>query len=537
MNIRLTTPAQHTDENPAVELNQRQLENWLSELSTSNIVETVETLDRTISAFNELKVADSDRLDLLEVYFASFQQILQGFDEMRIAQLSLPSKQKQQLANDIMWLHIKLSHGYKIIVKNNTGISNQQKQPLNLLLVTFRSLELTVVSLLYAYRFGMDIPPLTYLDLHQLYAYAENNELLGKPVKAAKGYPKTPSIDSFYVLALIFISIDPRQYESYTLEVLFLALQPFTFNCSFMRAFEPEADSYIYKINISENEMPGMLANNDLSIVNEWIRYLDIENFILEINAWLDENNNNKSTFLIEQELELFPAVVTRLKVLRNEKVAPVVEGGIEESAEKTSKLVVGLSQIESLLITKAIDLGIRLTYKTSSWTLCSESSTGCELSGNVSEIDEDLTLGDLVAIVNEGSETEAVSIINVAQVCGLDQLEQGRILLRLEYLNGSAYPLTYILASKDGEADKTIQSNGVYLLSEDNNDESLLVVNKRHYKERQQYVIKTREKICKVEATKLVKQTLRYVFLQYETLQEEPNTLPGVNNIFNVKF
>ena len=533
-NIRLTTPVQRDDENPSVELDQATLEQWLDELSVSDTVETVRQLDEAVSAFNEVKVSASKRLKLLEVYFKAFQRLLQGCDEMRIAQLNISANQKKQLSNDLMWLYIKLSHGYKIIVKNDTERPQSSKQPQYLLLVTFRALELTVVSLIYAYRFGLDAPPLTYLELHQLYAFAEHSELLDKPVKAVSGYPKTPTIASFYTLALVFVSIDPRQYESYTLEVLFLALQPFSFNCSITRTFEPNEESYILKINLNENQPSTMIANNELSSVSEWTRYLDVESLIAEINSWLDDNKDNKNTLLIEEELELFPAVITRLKVLRNKESVLATENNHEHTPDKSIKIIVGLSPLESLLVMKAADLNLRLNYKTLEWSVHSESPTDCELASNINAIDEELLLGDLVAIVTE-EDDKPISLVNIAYISSLQQFEQGALLARLEYLKGSAYPLTYIMI--DGEREKTnsTQSNGIYFLDDENKEEApLLVVNRAHYKESQQYILKTRDKVCKVVATRLVKQTMRYSFLNYEILQEERNDVAGEESILN---
>ena len=533
-NIRLTTPVQHDDENPNVELDQGTLEQWLDELSVSDTVETVRQLDEAVSAFNEVKVSASKRLKLLEVYFKAFQRLLQGCDEMRIAQLNISANQKKQLSNDIMWLYIKLSHGYKIIVKNEADRPQSTKQPQYLLLVTFRALELTVVSLIYAYRFAFDTPPLTYLELHQLYAFAEHSELLDKPVKAVSGYPKTPTIASFYALALVFVSIDPRQYESYTLEVLFLALQPFSFNCSITRTFEPNDESCICRINLNENRPSTMIANNELSSVSEWTRYLDIESLIAEINVWLDENKDNKNTLLIEEELELFPAVITRLKVLRNKESVLAAESNYEQVPDKSIKIIVGLSALESLLVMKAADLDLRLNYKTSEWSVHSESPADCELASNINAIDEELLLGDLVAIVTE-EDDKPITLVDITYISSLQQFEQGALFARLEYLKGSAYPLTYIMI--DGEREKTnsTQSNGIYFLDDENKEEApLLVVNRAHYKESQQYMLKTRDKICKVVATRLVKQTMRYSFLNYEMLQEESNDVPGEESILN---
>jgi hypothetical protein len=535
-NIRLTTPVQHSEKNPAVELDPANLERWLRELPRDDIIDTVGKLDATISAFNEVKVPATNRLKLLEIYFSGFHKLLQGYDEMRIAQLRLPAKQKQQLSNDIMWLYIKLSHGYKIIVKDYAGGMNSARQPKYLLLSAFRALELTVVSLIYAYRFGLEIPPLTYLEMHQLYAFAEHYELLDKPVPAASGYAKTPTIASFYALAQVFVSIEPRQYEPYTLEVLFLALQPFSFQCSITRSFEPDENSLIYKINLSENQPPLIMATNEISSVSEGTRYLDIGDFIAGITAWLDENKDNSNTLLIEHELELFPVLITRLKVKQNEKISQLSRNQRAPLENDCMKLIIGLVPLESLLIMKSVDLNLKLNYKLSEWTVQSESSTGCELASHIDILDEELSLGDLVSIVSSNNEDESISLLKIAALCGLQQSEQGVLLMRLEYLAGVAHPLTYIMISGEGEAIETTRSNGICLLDEmHDSDKSLMIVNRLHYTESQQYLIKTREKVYVVEATKLVQQTLRYSFFHYNILQEEGKISSDGNPIIHL--
>jgi hypothetical protein len=535
-NIRLTTPVPHADENPAVELNPANLERWLNELPVSDILETVGTLDATISAFNEVKVPAANRMKLLEIYFSAFHKKLQSYDEMRIAQLRLPAKQKQQLCHDIMWLYIKLSHGYKIIVKDYAGEPNSAKQPQYLLLSVFRALELTVVSLICAYRFGLDTPPLTYLEMHQLYGFAEHYELLDNPVTKARGYAKTPTITSFYTLTLIFISIEPRQYEPYTLEVLFLALQPFSFECSITHTFNPGENSFIYKINLSEDQPPTIMADDEISSVTEWTRYLDIGNVIAGIFAWIDENKDNSNTLLIEQELELFPTVITRLKVNLNEKKSQSEKSNQAPVENNEIQLIVGLVALESLLIMKSVNLDLKLNYKISKWTKQTESLTGCELVSHIDIIDEELSLGDFVAIVSSDNENKSISLSKIACICGVQQLEQGVILIGLEYVSGSAHPLTYTMISAEGEAIETTRSNGIYLLDDkDDSDKSLMIVNRQHYKESQQYLVKTREKVYAVTATKLIGQTLRYSFFHYQMMQDARGDSSDASNIIHL--
>jgi hypothetical protein len=196
-NIRLTTPEQIEHKDATIELDPNNLESWLNSLINSDIIETVASLDKALSEFNGTKVPAIKRKKLLEVYFTTFQKLLHSYDEMRLAQLNIPTKQKQKLRNDIVWLYIKLSHGYKIIVKDELDPDKAALKKSDLLLSTFRAIELTVISLMYAYRYGLDTPPLVFLELHQLYAFSEFEKITNKPVKAAKGYAKTPTISSF----------------------------------------------------------------------------------------------------------------------------------------------------------------------------------------------------------------------------------------------------------------------------------------------------------------------------------------------------
>lgn len=530
-NIRLTTPTQLEDSNPTVELQPASLERWLKNLPANDIIATIAQLDAALSAFNEIKMHAADRLKLLEIYFSAFHRKLQGYDEMRIAQLKVPAKEKQQLCSDIMWLYVKLSHGYKIIIKEYVGTTINTKPPQYLLPAVFRALELTVISLIYAYRFALETPPLAFLELHQLYACAEYYELLDKPVSSASGYAKTPTIASFYTLALIFISIEPRQYEPYTLEVLFLALQPFSFRCPIRRNFDRGEHSFIYKINLNDNEPPEIVVESELSSVKEDTRYLDIENFLAEITAWLEENKD-KNNLLIEHELELFPTVITRLKVNLNESKNSLdksVQGSQEEV--DTKKLLIGLVPLESLLIIKSVDLDLRLNFKLTEWTVQSQSPTGCDLISHINNVEGDLSLGELVAIVDEDSKSHSISLVKIAHISAVQQLQHGVLHISLEYLTGAAHPLTYIMLSEAGEAMDTTRSNGIYLLDEHGNeDNSVMMVNRTHYRQSQHYLMSTREEHYTVVSTELVWQTLRYAFFHYRILQQERNNSSAIN-------
>ena len=530
-NIRLTTPTQDKQENSAVELDPTALENWLNTLSSDDIIETVDRLDDAISAFNELKAPAAKRHKLLEIYFAALQKLLQGFDEMRLARLNVSTKQKQQLRHDIVWLYIKLSHGYKIIIKDELAENNGTLKTQELLLTTFRAVELTVISLLYAYRYGLNMPPLTFLELHQLYAFAEYKNIANKPVKTAKGYAKIPTIANFYTLAMVFTSIDPTQYEPYTLEVLFLALQPFLFNCRFNSAPEVRNDAFIYKINIYEDAAPIVLPSAHSINSSEGTIYLDIGNVITEINTWLESNKNSKNTFLIEDELELFPGVLAQLATLR-ENAATLPPQPNEQPVEATSlKLVFGLQALESMLITKSMNLAIKLDYKTSQWELVSESETHYELTHPLGDFEETLVLGDLVSIVDCDADGQLTSLNKLTYISSLQQLANDKLAIKLELIHGTPQPSTYCLTNDNPEKSRAAQYNGIYLTSEDDNDDyHVLIANRSHTIESEQLLLKTRTSCLKATITENIKQTPCYAFLKIRILEKQNHGFNGCN-------
>lgn len=527
-NIRLTTPTQDKHEHPAVELEPGALQSWLNNLSSSDIMATVKSLDTALSAFNEVKVPANRRHKLLEIYFASLHKLLHGYDEMRLAQLNVSARQKQHIRNDIVWLYIKLSHGYKIIIKDLLQEEYEALKSQELLLTTFRALELTVISLLHAYRFGLDTPPLTFLELHQIYSFAEYKNIANKPVKAAKGYAKTPTISSFYALALLFNSIDPTQYESYTLEVLFLALQPFLFNCQFSRSVSHRDNSFIYKVNVNDNTPPTILPTSQTAPPYEGAMYLDIGNFICEVKSWLESNKDNKNTFLVEDELALFPGILEKLDTLRATSLTSKSEPSQEAATTRTLRLAFGLYQLQSLLIMKSIGIHLNLDYKTSEWDVVTAASHHYELMHQLSDFQEILALGDLVSIIDFDDDGKTAALTQLAYISLLQQPDDEKILLRLELINGHAEPATYTITNNNSRHDQATPFNGIFLTSKEGDAvQHTLIADKAHTIQAQQLVFKTQSSRIKAAVIESIEVTSRYVFWKIRILEEQNHAPP----------
>jgi len=537
MNLRLTTPLQQHEPDADFELNPSALDKSFKEFQQIPMAERVAKLDDAITRFNEFKLETAKRIKLLEVFFSSFQKLLQGFDEMRIAQLNVSAHQKAQIKKEIMWLYIKLSHGYKIVVKDFVTYKPLEKPSKDIILATFRALELSYISLLYSYRFDIEEPPLCYLEMSQLYLFAESYEIQHTPVRAAQGYAKTPTIESFFVLIMLFTNLDPRQYESYTLEVLVLAMQPLVLNCTVSNKPQFTPNSYYYSINLNENTPAEILLDDKVTALGKSTRYINIESFVTEMQEWLNKNQNSENALLIEQELELFPAILTRLKINHAQKPSSTVSDAKQESASADDnakangafsyRLIIGLAPLESLLIMNEVGLDLHLDFDETTWSIISDTAKGCELLSCGSDYPEKVGLGELVAIItHDDTDTEdgssgRIQLQQIGHIVALRQMEDSRLLIELEYIPGKAHPLTYRRLTSE---DKTIDCSsaiGIYVKDEENPEiqPQMLVANK-HFQVGQHYLIITREKSFSIEACELLQHSMLYSYFTYKVLQ-----------------
>lgn len=546
LNLRLTTPIQQFEPDEGFELNPSVLEKSFKEYQHTPMVERVAKLDAAITRFNEIKLENSKRVKLLEVFFNSFQKLLQGCDEMRIAQLNVSSQQKRQIKKEIMWLYIKLSHGYKIVVKDFMTYKPLEKPTKEITLACFRALELTYLSLLYSYRFDIEEPPLCYLEMNQLYMFAESYDIQRSVIRAAQGYAKTPTIESFYVLCMLFSNLDPRQYESYTLEVLVLAMQPMVFNCQVSNKLKFTPNSYFYSVNLNENHAAEILLDDKVTALSKSTRYINVESFVTEMQNWLDKNQNSENALLIEQELELFPAILTRLKINHSQKPGKKSSHVSAEKSDDTAsanvsanddyRLIIGLASLESLLIMDEVGIDLHLKFDETRWSKISDTSTGCELLSCGSDYPENIGLGELVAIVTHNTDAASsengeessgpINLRQIGQIVALRQMEDNRLLIELECIKGSAHPLTYRrLTCEDRTFDYT-SAIGIYIKDQSNAElpPQMLVANK-HFRRGQHYLIITRENSFSIEACELIKRSMQYSYFTYKVLQ------PSISN------
>ncbi len=254
--LLLSTPTQHAARNPAVELNPRRLRQWLFDLPIMNVPETVRQLDARIRPFNEMALDADERLKLLEVLFEAFDEILFSYDDLRLSMLPIRPDERRALAQDIMWLYLQLAAGYKLIVLAHFDNDGRGVRDSTLVMALFRAMELLAHALLYAYRAHETPPPLTYLELYQLYHYARRRKLHQQRLRQIRGYAATPTVERLFKQVMLLSIADPYHMSGQAVFENFLLLDTV---CDAAEITSPEdcpADRPAFRFAYAEDAPP-----------------------------------------------------------------------------------------------------------------------------------------------------------------------------------------------------------------------------------------------------------------------------------------
>jgi hypothetical protein len=301
--LLLTTPAQHEGTNPSVLLEEKQLQAWLDDLPMMNIIDTVKALHQSLVPFNELQLEDSLRLKLLEQYRQVIDEIFYSFDEMRLKQLPVSNQVRQEIKTDIMWLCLELANGYKIVVKNTLDQGSNPRKDSNLVLAIYRSMEQIIRALVNAYRNRQLPPPLAYLEINQLYRLAETHAITKKKVSHAKQETAVPTISHLFKQFMLLAVADPVNIPEAVAFELFIVLEAFAHQCQISESHS--SASWVYVVNLAEDELPKRMPQSGDTASNPDIRYIDTDAVFRQIEARIGELKQASQDMIDTQEIKL----------------------------------------------------------------------------------------------------------------------------------------------------------------------------------------------------------------------------------------
>ncbi len=434
--LLLTAPPQHAADNPAVERDPKRLRQWLDSLRASDIDETVAALQARIAPFNELQMPDRERFELLEILQDACEAILYCYDELRLRSLPISPERRAMLAEDIVWIHLGLANGYKIIVRKGHAEGLQPGRDPILRLSIYRAMALLGEALLRAYRAHAPAPPLTYLELHQLYRFAEAGGVLDARLRV-KGGGTHVTIAALYKQLLLLAALDPYRFEPGELAELQLLLEPFAGHCVIGPPRSETGRAFgLDLLNDAPPFPPGRDGGKGA------VRCLDVAPASQACRRWLDAHGAQAP-----REAQLLVRALERLEPDTPEARAP------RQMMHGQVAVAIGLSAVCDLLG----DPGPRPSRPpgrqaappgTSAWRLLDTNEGGWLLGGGTEPAGRAVRIGEILGVVmashSDGPRLGA-GLVRWRRVGA-----GGEVRLGVERLPGNPLPITYRAADTD---------------------------------------------------------------------------------------
>ncbi len=166
------------------EVRPRRVEEWLDSLPRADARECAHLLYQAIYAQNRIALEAKNRLVLMELYRKPVSFVVDNLQQtFRLASFPL-SERERQLVDFLRQLLTELSNGYKIVANDLLREGKKKTHHAELVTAIQRAAHFLGRVLMNAYQAYVACPRGVWRELHQLYKYAEDNDLLRYPVAA-----------------------------------------------------------------------------------------------------------------------------------------------------------------------------------------------------------------------------------------------------------------------------------------------------------------------------------------------------------------
>jgi len=203
----------------------RQLSAWVSSLPMANIGETSRQLYHAIIEFNQLKLADQSRYDLLDLVRGPIHYVCNALNRRYLTQTVVLDDNQRKIANLAQALQTHLATGYKIIIQRFLEQSTGKAKEI-IAKCIHRALADLAPNILRSYQLYLRTPGGIWLEIHQLYQVAVAYNLTKYRQEDEQNLgDHALSIQELYCRILLMGTCQPNQLHQRDLGDIYAALE------------------------------------------------------------------------------------------------------------------------------------------------------------------------------------------------------------------------------------------------------------------------------------------------------------------------
>jgi len=263
---------------------------WLAELPMGDSTECARRLILALKEINQLDISHKVRrnaLDTFQPYIAEVSLVMQ----QHYTNQGLPLAVKtQQIAALVINLHAQMAVGYKIIIEHHWAkkLSFLTSKPVARYIQ--HAMFYLNRMLLTGYEIYANPPHNTWGQIHQLYLYAETNNLHTQQMQGATGMATIPpsTIDDLYKQSVLLGLISPFRLQQAETRKVHQSLRKWSNLCKVFSKAHFSGNSDQILLNLNSDDAPGYHFV-DTSISHNALRTIDNSALIRKISELVVE--------------------------------------------------------------------------------------------------------------------------------------------------------------------------------------------------------------------------------------------------------
>ena len=527
--VFLQIPQQHDYTNPAVELNHKRLAKWLKQLPLLNLVASMRELLGALEPANMQRMPAKTRVRLLELYRQTVVSIFPATEDEALRRLPLTGAQREQVKEDMTRLCAALAAGYKILV--NDGLQEQvdpRRQPI-LLLAAYRAVETGALTLLHAYRTYQPAPPFTYLDLHQLYRFAEQWGIVDSAVVYDREVVDPDGIGASYKRIMLLAVLDPLHLAAGTAVPLHAMLGPYAGHCRIETAASGRGDACSFLVDPDGDSPPVPSAKVSAGYPIEQPRFLQVRPAVEQARQRLSELYTHADWARTHgEEVRLLGLLAPELERDRRRQTP-------RKTVNRETRVALGIDAIHYYLsrgprhldeLLKGAESGIQVDdldseqearHTLDPWMIINHSANGFLLTSR-RNVQREVRVGEALAVILPGN-GQQMPLLTLACARWLRNTTDRRVEIGVEVIPGNMAPVTCV---PDDELNLKYGELAALLLSgvSSQNPPTTLITPKAIYGPNRPLSIQTGCESLRVRAAELIMDTAVFDRFTFETLE-----------------
>lgn len=255
----LDIPQQSKPSADSFDTRPKHVEAWVAALPMANIGESARRVFNTLKEINRLDISEQDRFQALEAFRKPVYYITEALKK-HYTNENLPlSGKTQRIAELAIQLNAEMAMGYKSVIDSKLSRTFSRLSNKTLMTSIHRAIRYLSNVMLCSYQIYIQHPENTWLQIHRLYLFAEENNLHNAIVKDQVVHDALhdSTVRHVYKQILLLALAGPYRLRQRVIAAVYEALDTWADHCRVLPMEEATEKQMNFTVNLNSDAAPG----------------------------------------------------------------------------------------------------------------------------------------------------------------------------------------------------------------------------------------------------------------------------------------